>query len=148
MSLTDQAVIKPKNRAMLMATLMLVTILHWMDITIAVVALPSMQGSLGASREQVSWVITSYVVAAAIATPPSAFIASRIGRKPLFIFSIVLFTLSSILCGLSVSLPQLVFFRIMQGVAGGLLSPIAMATILDAYPREKMGQAKIGRAHV
>lgn len=141
MSLTDQAVITPKNRAMLMATLMLVTILHWMDITIAVVALPSMQGSLGASREQVSWVITSYIVAAAIATPPSAFISSRIGRKPLFIFSIVLFTISSILCGLSVSLPQLVFFRILQGVAGGLLSPIAMATILDAYPREKMGQA-------
>lgn len=141
MSMTDHAVIVPKNRAMMMATLMLVTIIHWTDMTIAVVALPSMQGSLGASREQISWVITSYVVAAAIATPPAAFLASRFGRKNMFLFSIVLFTLASIACGLSASLEQLVFFRIVQGLAGGFISPLAMATMLDAYPREKMGGA-------
>lgn len=122
---------------MMMATLMLVTIIHWTDMTIAVVALPSMQGSLGASREQISWVITSYIVAAAIATPPAAFLASRFGRKNMFMFSVVLFTVASIACGLAQSLEQLVFFRILQGAAGGFTAPLSQATMLDAYPREK-----------
>lgn len=137
MSLTDQAVIHPKNRTMMMVTLMMATVIHWTDMTIAVVALPSIQGYLGASREQVSWVITSYVVAAAITTPPAAFLASRFGRKNIFIFAIALFTIASMACGFAQSLPQLVFFRIVQGAAGGLISPIAQATMLDAIPEKK-----------
>ena len=73
-----------------------------------------MQGSLGASREQVSWVITSYVVAAAIFTPPAAFLASRFGRKNMFLVAVTLFTVASVLCGFAQSLSQLVFFRIVQ----------------------------------
>lgn len=141
MSLTDHAVIHPKNRMMMMITLMMATVIHWTDMTIAVVALPSIQGYMGASREQVSWVITSYVVAAAITTPPAAFLASRFGRKNIFIFAIGLFTIASMACGFAQSLHQLVLFRIIQGAAGGLISPIAQATMLDAYPREKMGSA-------
>lgn len=141
MSMTDQAIIHPKNRPMMVATLMLATIIHWTDMTIAVVALPSMQGSLGASREQISWVITSFVVAAAITTPPAAWLASRFGRKNIFLFAISLFTISSVACGFAQNLEQLVFFRIVQGGAGGLISPLTQATLLDAYPREKMGSA-------
>lgn len=141
MSLADQAIIHPRNRAMMTASLMLATIIHWTDMTIAVVALPNLQGSLGASPEQSSWVITSFVVAAAITTPPAAFLASRFGRKNVFLFAVTIFTLASVACGLSQNLPELVFFRILQGAAGGLISPLTQATMLDAYPREKMGQA-------
>jgi DHA2 family multidrug resistance protein len=141
MSMTDHAIIHPKNRPMMVATLMLATIIHWTDMTIAVVALPSMQGSLGASREQITWVITSYIIAAAITTPPAAWLASRFGRKNIFLFSIGLFTIASMACGFAQSLEQLVFFRIVQGAAGGLISPLTQATLLDAYPREKMGSA-------
>lgn len=141
MTITDQAVIHPKNRALMTASLMLATIIHWTDMTIAVVALPAMQGSLSATPEQSSWVITSYVVAAAIATPPAAWMASRFGRKEVFIGAVSVFTLASVACGFAQNLEQLVFFRIVQGAAGGLISPLTQATMLDAYPREKMGQA-------
>ena len=94
---------------------MLATIMQALDTTIANVALPHMQGSLSATQDQMTWVLTSYIVAAAIMTPLTGWLADRFGRKPLFLISIVGFTLASALCGMAQSLQQIVLFRLLQG---------------------------------
>ncbi len=112
-----------------------------MNSTIANVALPYMQGSLSASYDEITWVLTSYVTAAAIMTAPVGWLASRFGRKNLFLICVVGFTLASMLCGAAQSLSQMVLFRILQGVFGAALVPLSQSTMLDIYPAEQRGSA-------
>ncbi len=132
---------KPLQRGMITISIMLATIMQALDTTIANVALPHMQGSLNATQEQASWVLTSYIVAAAIMTAPTGLLAARLGRKKLFIVCIIGFTLASMLCGAAQSLPEMVLFRILQGVFGAGLVPLSQAVLLDINPPEKHGQA-------
>ena len=106
-----------------------------LDTTIANVALPYMQGSVSASQDQIDWVLTSYIVAAAIMTPPTGFLAARFGLKRLFLVSIGGFTLASMLCGMAQSLTQIVLFRVLQGAFGAALVPLSQSVLFTVYPR-------------
>jgi DHA2 family multidrug resistance protein len=130
-----------KNRALLIAAIMLAMVMQVLDTTIANVALPHMRAALSASQEEVSWVLTSYIVAAAIMTPMSGWLSDRLGRRNLLLIGVAGFTAASLLCGLSTSLPMMVGFRILQGVFGATLAPLAQAIMMDVTPREKMGQS-------
>src|SRR5471030_304879 len=105
-----------------------------LDQTIANVALPYMQGSLSASRDQITWVLTSYIIAAAIMTAPVGWLAARFGKKNLFITCIAGFTIASILCGASQNLTQIVVFRLVQGMFGAALGPLSQTVMMDMYP--------------
>jgi DHA2 family multidrug resistance protein len=129
------------KRGLITASIMLATIMQVVDMTIVNVALPHMQGSMSATQNQISWVLTSYIVAAAIATPLTGVLAARLGRKRLMIWSMVTFTIASMLCGSATSLEQVVIYRVLQGVAGASLVPLSQAVLLDTYPREKHGAA-------
>jgi DHA2 family multidrug resistance protein len=129
------------NRGMVTATVMLATLMQALDTTIANVALPYMQGSLSATSDQINWVLTSYIVAAAIITPATGWLEARFGRKPLFLTAVIGFIVTSMLCGAAVSLPQMVAFRLLQGIFGAPLVPLSQSVLLDAYPREQQGQA-------
>ncbi len=131
----------PLNRGMVTVSIMLATIMQVVDMTIVNVALPHMQGSLSATQDQISWVLTSYIVAAAIMTPLTGVLADKFGRKRLFVCSVVGFTLASMLCGMATSLEQIVAFRVLQGALGAPLVPLSQSVILDSYPREKHGSA-------
>jgi len=120
---------------------MIATLMQALDNTIANVALPHMQGSLGASRDQITWVLTSYVIAAAILTAPVGWFAARFGRKPFFITTLIGFTITSMLCGVAQNLPQEVAFRFLQGCFGAALVPLSQAVMLDLYPVESRGTA-------
>jgi DHA2 family multidrug resistance protein len=128
-------------RGLITASIMLATIMQVLDTTIANVALPSMQGSLNAAQDTITWVLTSYIVASAIATPLTGWVADRIGRKRLFLVAIAGFTLSSMLCGIATGLTEMVAFRILQGVFGASLVPLSQSVLLDINPRERHGQA-------
>ena len=114
-------------------------LMQTLDSTIANVALPHMQGSLSASRDQITWVLTSYIVSAAIMTAPVGWFASRYGKKRLALISLSGFTIMSMACGAAQSLDQMVVFRLMQGAFGAALSPLSQAIMLDLYPPEKRG---------
>ncbi|MCB2092178.1 MAG: DHA2 family efflux MFS transporter permease subunit [Alphaproteobacteria bacterium] len=129
------------NKAMLTVSVMLATIIQVLDTTIANVALPHMQGSLSATQDQITWVLTSYIVATAIMTLPTGWIAGRIGKKQLFMISITGFTLSSVLCGIATSIDEMVLFRVIQGASGAALIPLSQSVLLDINPREKHGSA-------
>jgi DHA2 family multidrug resistance protein len=116
------------------------TLMQALDTTIANVALPYMQGSLQASRDQITWVLTSYIVAAAIMTAPVGWFAARFGRKNFAIISLLGFTVTSMLCGMAQNLDQIVVFRLLQGVFGAALAPLSQSIMLDLYPAEKRGQ--------
>jgi DHA2 family multidrug resistance protein len=139
--LVSQPALVVKNRALLIAAIMLAMIMQVLDTTIANVALPHMRAALSASQEEVSWVLTSYIVAAAIATPLSGWLSDRLGRRNLLLIGVSGFTAASLLCGLATSLPQMVLFRVAQGIFGATLAPLAQAIMLDVTPREKMGQS-------
>lgn len=128
-------------RGLITVSIMLATIMQVLDTTIANVALPSMQGSLGAAQDTITWVLTSYIVAAAIATPITGWVADRIGIKRLFLISVAGFTMASMLCGLSGSLEQMVGFRILQGIFGASLVPLSQSVLLNINPKERHGQA-------
>ncbi|NUS20340.1 MAG: DHA2 family efflux MFS transporter permease subunit [Mesorhizobium sp.] len=123
------------HRGLITVALMLATIMQALDTTIANVALPTMTGDLGASPDNINWVLTSYIVAAAIMTPVTGWLADRLGRKELFLASVVGFTIFSMLCGLAWSLETIVLFRLLQGVFGAAIVP------LDINPKERHGQA-------
>jgi DHA2 family multidrug resistance protein len=129
------------NRPMITLAIMLATIMQTLDSTIANVALPHMQGSLSASQDQITWVLTSYIVAAAIATPLSGWLCDRYSVRNVFLTSIFGFTVASALCGISVSLGEIVGARLLQGVFGAALVPLSQAILLDINPREKQGSA-------
>ncbi len=117
------------------------TLMQALDQTIANVALPYMQGSLSATYDEITWVLTSYITAAAIMTAPVGWLAGRFGRKYLFITCLIGFTSASMMCGAAQSLPQMVGFRLLQGVFGAALVPLSQSTMMDIYPIEKRGQA-------
>jgi MFS transporter, DHA2 family, multidrug resistance protein len=137
------AVVAPKvaNRGAITACVILAVIMQALDTTIANVALPYIQGSVSASSDQINWVLTSYIVAAAIMTPPSGFLANRFGRKRVLLTAIAGFVVASILCGLSQSLIQIVAFRLMQGLFGASLVPLSQGILLDIYDVKERGSA-------
>jgi DHA2 family multidrug resistance protein len=137
----SSSVSTPRHVGLLTLCVMLATIMQALDTTIANVALPYMQGSLAATTDQINWVLTSYIVAAAIATPVTGFLESRLGRKRLFLIAVAGFTGASVLCGIAISLPEMVLFRLLQGVFGASLVPLSQAVLLDSYPKEKHGSA-------
>ena len=120
---------------------MMAVLLQVLDTTIANVALPHMQASLSATQDTINWVLTSYIVASAIALPISGWLADKVGRKRLLLTSVVVFTAASVLCATATSLPEMVLFRALQGVGGAFIVPLAQATLFDINPREKHGQA-------
>jgi DHA2 family multidrug resistance protein len=128
------------NRIPITGALMLATLMNTLDSTIANVALPHMQGSLSASQDQAVWVLTSYILATAIMTPLSGWLSLKIGRKPMFLISISAFTLASMACGLAQNLPEMVIFRLLQGLAGASLMPLSQTTMLDIYPQKQIPQ--------
>src|ERR1700741_2663436 len=119
----------PLNRGMITVSVMLATVMQVVDTTIVNVALPHMQGSMSATQDQISWVLTSYIVAAAIFTPLTGVLAERFGRRGLFAAAVVGFTLASMLCGAATSLTQLVMFRALQGALGASLVPLSQAVL-------------------
>ncbi|MGH8780980.1 DHA2 family efflux MFS transporter permease subunit [Paraburkholderia sp.] len=131
----------PLNRPMITISIMLATLIQTLDSTIANVALPHMQGTLSASQDEITWVLTSYIVAAAIATPLTGWLSDRLSVKRLLALSIAGFTVASALCGLSETLTQIVASRLLQGIFGASLVPLSQSILLDINPREKQGQA-------
>jgi DHA2 family multidrug resistance protein len=129
------------HRALITVCLMIATLMQALDSTIANVALPYMQGSLSSSYDQITWVLTSYVIAAAIMTAPVGWLTARFGRKNLFITCLVGFTFTSMLCGIAGSLSQMVVYRLLQGMFGAALVPLSQSTMLDIYPVEQRGMA-------
>src|ERR1700722_13923522 len=117
------------HRALITVCLMIATLMQALDSTIANVALPYMQGSLAATSDQITWVLSSYVVAAAIMTAPVGWLSLRFGRKNLFLLCLFGFTAASMLCGAAQSLPQIVIFRLLQGVSGAALVPLSQSTM-------------------
>ncbi|KIE05344.1 EmrB/QacA subfamily drug resistance transporter [Candidatus Jidaibacter acanthamoeba] len=129
------------NQILVTISVMLAAIMQTLDTTIANVALPYMQSILSATQDQITWVLTSYIVAAAIMTLPTGILSIKLGRKKYFIWSIIGFTVSSMLCGTALSLTEMVLFRMLQGVFGAALVPLSQAILLDSYPKEKHGVA-------
>jgi DHA2 family multidrug resistance protein len=130
-----------KHRGFITASVMAAMIMQVLDTTIANVALPHMQASLGAAQDTITWVLTSYIVAAAIATPVTGWLSDNIGRKRLFMICVVGFVAASALCGTAIGLTEMVVFRLLQGAFGAALAPLSQSVILDINPRERQGQA-------
>ena len=129
------------RRFLLTVALTLITLMLTLDSTIANVALPHMRGSLGASQDQIAWVLTSYILATAIMVPPSAFLANRFGRKRLLIICIIGFLVTSVLCGMATSIEQMVVFRFLQGAFGAPTTPLVQAALLDLYAVEERAKS-------
>jgi MFS transporter, DHA2 family, multidrug resistance protein len=129
------------NRPAITACVVLATLMQALDTTIANVALPYVQGSVAASQDQIEWVLTSYIVAAAIMTPPTGILAARFGIKRLFLVSVAGFTGASMLCGMAQSLTQIVLFRILQGLFGAALVPLSQTVLFDINPPQRRGSA-------
>jgi DHA2 family multidrug resistance protein len=137
-----EAAWKPKKNPWAIAvTVTLATFMEVLDTSIANVALPHIAGGLGASQDEATWVLTSYLVSNAIILPASAYLTSFVGRKRFYMWCVALFGISSALCGLAPSLPLLILFRVLQGVGGGGLAPSEQAILADTFPPQKRGQA-------
>ena len=130
-----------KHRGLITVAAMVAMIMQVLDTTIANVALPHMQSSLGAAQDTITWVLTSYIVAAAIAMPITGWLSDNIGRKKLFLGCVAGFVVASALCGTAFSLEEMVLFRFLQGIFGAALAPLSQAVIMDINPRERQGQA-------
>src|SRR5689334_3509377 len=138
----DQDIWRPRYNPWLVAVVVaLAAFMEVLDTSIANVALPYMAGNLGASNDQSTWVLTSYLVSNAIILPMTGWLAGALGRKRFFMSCLTVFTVSSLLCGLAPSLPFLLLFRVMQGAGGGGLQPMAQAILADTFPPEKRGLA-------
>ena len=133
--------LSPVRHALATAGVILGMLMQVLDTTIANVALPHMRASLSATPETISWVLTSYIVASAIAIPITGWLADRVGRKPLFVWAVIAFTIASLLCAIATNLTEMVIFRAVQGVAGAFIVPLAQATLFDINPKEKHGAA-------
>src|ERR1700677_1929818 len=139
---TENVVWVPKvNPWAIGAAVSLAAFIEVLDTSVANVALPYIAGGLGASYDDSTWVLTSYLAANAIVLPISGWLAELIGRKRYFMMSLAIFTVSSLLCGLAPSLPLLLLFRAVQGIGGGGLQPMAQAILNDTFPPEQRGQA-------
>ena len=130
-----------KHRFLITVSIMLAAVTQALDNTIANVALPRIQGSLSATQDQMIWVLTSYIIASAIMTPLSGWLAGQIGRKRVFLYSVAGFTIASALCGLSQSLPEIVAARLLQGLSGAALVPMSQAALLDINPPARHARA-------
>ena len=137
----SSAAVPGLRRNMVTICAMTATIMQALDTTIANVALPYMQGTLSASQDQINWVLTSYIVAAAIMTAPVGWIANRFGRKRIFIVCSAGFTIASVMCGLAQDITQMVLFRLLQGVFGAALVPLSQAVMLDSYALHERAKA-------
>ncbi|WP_300974760.1 DHA2 family efflux MFS transporter permease subunit [Sphingomonas sp. LHG3406-1] len=141
MSNTAATPLDPARHALVTTALMLAVLMQVLDTTIANVALPHMQANLGATQESINWVLTSYIVASAIAIPIAGWLSERVGRRRLMLWSVVGFTAASLLCAIATSLPEMVAFRVIQGLTGAFLVPLAQATMFDINPPAKHAQA-------
>jgi DHA2 family multidrug resistance protein len=130
-----------RNRVAITVFVSLATLMQALDTTIANVALPHIQGSVSASQDEIGWVLTSYITAAAIMTPPTGFLAARFGVKRLFLVSIAGFTAASMLCGVATSIVEIVLFRLVQGAFGAALVPLSQSILIEINPPEKRGSA-------
>src|SRR4029077_5362998 len=138
----DQDIWRPKFNPWLIAVVVaMAAFMEVLDTSIANVALPYMAGNLGASNDQSTWVLTSYLVSNAIVLPISGWLAGAIGRKRFFTICLFIFTASSLLCGIAPSLGLLLFFRVLQGAGGGGLQPMAQAILADTFPPQQRGLA-------
>ncbi len=126
------------NRIPITGALMLATLMNTLDSTIANVALPHIQGSVSAAQDQITWVLTSYIIATAIMTPLSGWLSERFGRKRMFLLSILGFTVASMLCGVATNLPEIVLFRLLQGIAGASMMPLSQTVMLDIFPPQQV----------
>jgi DHA2 family multidrug resistance protein len=133
--------ITPATRTIITICVMLATLMQALDSTIANVALPYMQGTLSANSDQINWVLTSYVVAAAIMTAPVGWMSARFGTKNVLLVSLIGFTGTSMLCGIAGNIGEMVIFRFLQGVFGAALVPLSQSTLLNIYSPEKRGGA-------
>ena len=140
-SAEQTAEIEGPRRALITVSVMLASIMSSLDTTIANVALPRIQGSVSATQDQMAWVLTSYIVAAAIMTPLSGWLSGQIGRNRVFLYSIAGFTVASMLCGVAQSLPQIVLARLLQGLCGAALVPLSQAVLLDINPPARHARA-------
>ena len=131
----------PAHRMLVTVCTILATLMQSLDSTIANVALPYMQGAMSASQDEINWVLTSYIVAAAIMTAPTGFLAARFGRTRLFVTAVVGFTVASALCGLAQTLSQIVIFRVLQGMFGAALVPLSQSVMYELYPPEQRASA-------
>lgn len=138
---TSSTVVYGIERWLITATVMMVSILEVLDMTVVTVAMPHMMGSLGANSDQITWILTSYIVSSAIVMLMTGFLVDRIGRRRLLMINITGFLFCSIFCGISLTLPQIVFFRTMQGVFGASLIPLSQVILRDAFPRDETGKA-------
>lgn len=129
------------HRTIITLCAMVATLMQALDSTIANVALPYMQGSLSASYDEITWVLTSYIVAAAIMTAPVGWLATRFGSRRIYLVSVIGFTVASMMCGVATSLDEMVLFRLIQGVFGAALVPLSQGTMLNIYPAEQRGWA-------
>lgn len=125
------AALPVRNKGLLTFGVMLATIIQILDTTIANVALPHMQTSLGATADTITWVLTSYIVASAIAIPITGWVSDRIGSRNLFLISIVGFVVASALCGMAQNLEEMVFFRVLQGISAAFMNPLSQTVMLD-----------------
>lgn len=132
---------KSINKWLITITVMLPAIMEIIDTSVANVALPHMQGSLNAGTDEVTWVLTSYLVANAVVLPMTGWLSRVFGRKRFLMTCIVLFTLASLLCGAAPNLASLIFFRVLQGAAGGALIPISQAILMETFPPNQRGMA-------
>jgi DHA2 family multidrug resistance protein len=131
----------PAHKWIIAGSVMTGTIMAVLDASIVNVALPSMSGSMGATIEQITWVVTGYILANVIIMPLVALLSSRFGRKNFYLVNVVLFTAASMACGLSRSLPVMVFFRAIQGIGGGVLLTVSQAILRETFPAEEQGTA-------
>ncbi len=129
------------NRMVITICTVLATLMQSLDSTIANVALPYMQGTMSASQEEINWVLTSYIIAAAIMTAPTGYLSARFGRTRLFVTAVVGFTVASALCGLAETLGQIVVFRVVQGMFGAALVPLSQSVMYELYPPEQRAKA-------
>ncbi|MET0372325.1 MAG: DHA2 family efflux MFS transporter permease subunit [Sphingobium sp.] len=137
----DEPAIYVKHKGLLTFAIMCATLIQVLDTTIANVALPHMQATLGASPESITWVLTSYIVAAGMATPLTGWLADRYGARNLLLLSVAAFVVASMLCGMATNLSQIVIFRVIQGISGAFLNPLGQAMLFDINPRSQQARA-------
>lgn len=137
----DKPTLETRHRGLLMAAVIGVSIVQFLDMTIANVALPHMQSSLGASLDTISWVLTSYIIAGVMAMPIAGWLSDRIGSRQLYLWGVAGFIITSMLCGAATSLTQMVIFRTLQGICSAFLTPLSQTIIFDINPPSKQPQA-------
>ena len=120
---------------------MLIALLEVLDVTVVNVSLPHMIGTFGATPDQITWVVTSYMISTAIVMPLTGFLTGRFGRRSVLLVAIIGFLMTSVLCGAAWNLTAMVVFRLLQGAFGAVLIPLSQTVLLDAFPREKRAQA-------